>query len=129
MIVLEDKAHRVQPKVRQIVVAHLPNIRTLDHDRAFVRPENAREHAEHRGLAAPGGADNEQHFPEMGHQPDVVHRGHPGFPIAKPFGKAGRDDRLVAGWLYDFRVQEVSGTWGSSRVQKTAVRERSVWRV
>jgi len=87
MIILKDEPDCVQPEFSQLVVVQRPDIVPIDNHLAGIGAQDAGKHAEHRGLAAAGRADNEQHLAKMSDQCDIIHGRHPGLAFAKPFGQ------------------------------------------
>ena len=89
MIVLKHEADLVQPEFRERIVADMlqmsvPSIFT----RAAVRPQDAGDHAEHRGLAAAGGPDDVEHLAEIGVEAHVLDGVRPGLALAEPLVEA-----------------------------------------
>ena len=64
MEVLKHKADLVQPELGKGIVRQAPNLNAFNLHGAGIRPENSRDHAEHRGLAATGWADDVQDLAE-----------------------------------------------------------------
>ena len=102
MVVLKHEADGVQAEISQLVIVQRPDIGPFDRHLAGVGTQDAGNHAEHRGLAAAGGADDEQHLAKVSDQPDTIHGCHPGLAFAKPFGQVGCDDRLIVRWFNAF---------------------------
>ena len=100
MVVLEDEANGVQAERSQLVIIQSPDIGPFDSHLASVGTQNTRDHAEQRGLAAAGGADDEQHLAKVSDQPDSIHGRHPGIAFAEPFCQIRCDDRLIFCWFY-----------------------------
>src|ERR1035438_2579381 len=100
MIVLEDEANGIQTEISQLVIVQGPDIGPFDSHLAGVGTQDAGDHAEHRGLAAAGGADDEEHFPKVSDKPNTVYGNRLGLAFAEPFGQSGCDDRLISCWLH-----------------------------
>ena len=100
MVVLKDEADGVQTEISQLVIAQSPDIGPFDCHLAGVGTQDAGNHAEQRGLAAAGGADDEQHLAKVSDKPDTIHGSHLGLAFAKPFCQIGCDDRLIFYWFY-----------------------------
>ena len=95
MVVLEDETNRIQAEISQLVIVQSPDVGPFDRHLARVGTQDAGDHAEHRGLAAAGGSDDEEHLAKVGHQRDPIDGRHLGFPFAKPFCQIGCDNRLI----------------------------------
>ena len=88
MIVLEYEADLVQPELGERVVADAPDVGALDLHGAAVRPQDAGDHAEHRGLAAAGRTDDIEHLAEMGLEAHVLDGMGLRLALAEPFVEA-----------------------------------------
>ncbi len=91
--VLEHETDGAEAEGRKAVSVQGPDILARDGDLAGVRPQDAREHAQQRGLAAPGRADDVQHLAVAGDEIHLVHRHHLGVAGSEPFRQPGGDDR------------------------------------
>ena len=86
----------LQPEVGQLVLVKRPDIGSLDRHGAGVGPQDAGDHAEQRGLAAAGGADDEQHLAEICVKGGVIYSDSLGVAFSKPFDQTRCRNRYVS---------------------------------
>src|SRR5208283_1962362 len=100
MVVLKDETNCVQTEISQLVIVQSPDIGPFDGHLTGVGTQDTGDHAEQRGLAAAGGADDEQHLAKVSDQPDTIHGSHLRIAFAKPFCQIGCDNGPIFRWLY-----------------------------
>src|ERR1019366_9196142 len=84
MVVLKHKADFVRPKLGQSFCREIPDLGFLDLHGASIGSQNSRDHAQHRGLAASGRADDVKNLAKIGLEVDVFDRMGFGLALAEP---------------------------------------------
>ena len=117
MVILKDETNGIQTEIRQLVIVQRPDICSFDFDVAGVRSQDAGNHAQHGGLAAAGGTDDEQHLAKMSNQRDTIYGNLLGFAFTKPFGQTSGNNCLMILWNYGVGgIQMFERTFGFSGV-------------
>jgi len=112
VVVLKNEADGVEAKISQLILAQAPDIFALDTHAASVRSQDARDHAQKRGLPAARWAHDEDHLAKVRNKADRVYRRHVRCALAKVLRQPDSNDRFAFGRAGTFvgRVLQVHGS-------------------